>query len=236
MKKGYIIVIEGTDGSGKQTQAEMLKQKLKKIAKVPVYECSFPNYDSPSSAPVKMYLGGELGEDANKIDAYQASTLFATDRLCTYIKEIAPHYNAGEIIILDRYTPSNALHQAGKIEDETKRDKFLNWLFKFEYKTLKLPAPNNIIFLNVPIDVTNKLRKERNKVQALKAGTTQDIHEKDEHHLINAYNAGIYVSKKYNWKVINCTKNEELLSREEIHKKIISTLLTDKNFAKLIKN
>lgn len=235
MKKGYIIVIEGTDGSGKQTQAEMLKQKLKQIAKVPVYECSFPNYDSPSSAPVKMYLGGELGENANAIDAYQASTIFATDRLCTYIKEIAPHYCAGEIIILDRYTPSNALHQAGKIADLKAKDKFLNWLFKFEYKTLKLPAPNNIIFLNVPINVTNKLRAERNKIQALKTGTKQDIHEKDENHLLNAYNSGMYVSKKYNWNVIDCTKNNQLLSREEIHEKILQSLLKDKKLVKLVK-
>ena len=235
MKKGYIIVIEGTDGSGKQTQAEMLKQKLKQIAKVPVYECSFPNYDSASSAPVKMYLGGELSESANEIDAYQASTIFATDRLCTYFTDIAPHYNAGEIIILDRYTPSNALHQAGKIADLKAKDKFLNWLFKFEYKTLKLPKPNNIIFLNVPIHVTKKLREERNKTQSLKAGTKQDIHEKDEKHLEKAYESGKYVSEKYHWTTIKCTKSDNLLSREEIHTKILSALLEDKNFAKLTK-
>ncbi len=236
MSKGYIIVIEGTDGSGKQTQATLLKSKLSALTKGKVFEISFPNYKSDSSAPVKMYLGGKLGSTANSVDAYQASALFAVDRLCTYLDTIKEHYDNGEIIIIDRYTPSNALHQAGKITDTTQKDKFLDWLFDLEYNTLKLPKPDKVFFLNVPIDVSKRLREERAKINTYKSGTAKDIHEEDPKHLENAYNTGLYVSYKYGWDVITCIDEyDNILPIETINKAIFNTLRDDPKFNKLTK-
>ena len=236
MKKGYILVIEGTDGSGKQTQAKLIKDKLTKLISNNVFEISFPNYASMSSAPVKMYLDGKLGATADSVDAYQASTLFAVDRLCTYLTQIKSHYDNGEIIIIDRYTPSNALHQAGKIQDLQQKDKYLDWLFDLEYNLLKLPKPNKVIFLNVPVATSQKLRKAREEKEGFKSGTTKDIHEQDPKHLENAYNSGMYVSLKYGWDIINCTdKAGEMLPIETINDKIMKTITKDKDFIRATK-
>ena len=233
-QKGYIVVIEGTDGCGKQTQAKMLKDKLSQITGREVFEISFPNYDSQSSGPVKMYLNGDLAQNASDIDAYQASSMFAVDRLCTFYSSIKQHLDNGEIIILDRYTPSNALHQAGKIDDKGERDRFLSWLFDFEYNILHLPEPDDVLFLDVPPQVSQKLRKERG---ILKSGESNDIHEKDEGHLYKAYLSGKYVSEKYNWSQISCVDNNgDILSREEIHKRIMSRVLDNKKLQQIILN
>jgi len=217
---GYIIVIEGTDGSGKQTQSIKLYERLKAHG-YNVIRQSFPNYDSNSSAPVKMYLGGELCEKASDMDAYQTSALFAVDRLCTYMKELKAHYDAGGVIILDRYTQSNMLHQAGKIHDAIKRDKFLDWLNNFEFELLKLPRADKVIFLDVPPEVSMRLARER---EGLKAGTSQDIHEQDSSHIIDAYNSGKYVANKYGWEVINCVENNNLKTINQIHKEILNKI------------
>lgn len=217
---GHIIVIEGTDGSGKQTQSVKLYERLKADG-YNVMRQSFPNYESNSSAPVKMYLGGELCTQASELDAYQTSSLFAVDRLCTYMKELKSHYEAGGIIILDRYTQSNMLHQAGKIKDIAERDEFLDWLDNFEFNELKLPRADKVIFLDVPPEVSIKLARERGE---LKAGTKQDIHEKDSNHLIDAYNSGKYVANKYGWTVIDCVQDGNLKSIEQIHEEIYSNI------------
>lgn len=192
---GYIIVIEGTDGSGKQTQSTKLYERLKAEG-IDVIKQSFPNYDSQSSAPVKMYLGGELCEQADELNAYQSSSLFAVDRLCTYQKDLKAHYEAGGVIILDRYTQSNMLHQACKIKDLQESEKFLAWLEDFEFNKLQLPKPNKVIFLDMPPKMSIKLAHER---KDLKAGTTQDIHEKDARHLNQAYKTGKDIAEKYGW-------------------------------------
>ncbi len=217
---GYIIVIEGTDGSGKQTQSIKLYERLKTEG-YNVVRQSFPNYESNSSAPVKMYLGGELCKSASELDAYQTSALFAVDRLCTYMKELKDHYDAGGIIILDRYTQSNMLHQAGKIHDKVERDKFLGWLDTFEFEELKLPRADKVIFLDVPPEVSMRLANER---EGLKAGTKQDIHEQDSSHLIDAYNSGKYVADKYGWTTISCVENNNLKTIEKISEEIYKNI------------
>jgi dTMP kinase len=173
---------------------------------------SFPNYESPSAAPVKMYLGGEFGKDTS-MNAYQASSLYAVDRLCTYKKDLEKFYQDNGIIIMDRYVQSNMLQQAGKIEDRQDVDKFLDWLDYLEFETLKLPRPNKVIFLDVPINVSSKLMEERG---IHKTGTVKDVHEENPDHLVKAYNSGKYVSQKYNWEVIPCTKDENMKSISEI--------------------
>lgn len=231
-RKGYIVVIEGTDGSGKQTQAQILKERLTQATGKEVFEISFPNYESQSSGPVKMYLNGSLGDNANDINAYQASAIYAVDRLCTYFAEIKSHIDNDEIIILDRYTPSNALHQAGKIENEKDRDEFLSWLFDFEYNVLGLPVPDDVIFLDVPPQVSQRLRQER---RIIKSGEKIDIHEKDETHLIKAYLSGKYVSKRYNWTQISCVdNNNNMLTKEEINNRILSKILLNEKLKQIL--
>ena len=217
--KGQIIVIEGTDGSGKATQAKLLFEFLKAKGENVVLQ-SFPNYESKSSGPVKMYLAGEFGDNANALDAYQASILYATDRLCT-MQKLKEHLENGGCIVLDRYTQSNMIHQAGKIKDEKERDEFLNWLNELEFETLKLPKPDVVLFLDVPVEVSKRLANERAN---LKAGTKKDIHESDKNHLQNANNAGKYVAKKFGWKRVDCTENGKIKSIDEIHKLIKNEL------------
>lgn len=221
---GYIVVIEGTDGCGKQTQTKALKERLEKLG-YKVMMQSFPNYDSPSSSPVKMYLGGEFGKDTS-MDAYQASSLYAVDRLCTYKKDLEEFYNNDGIIVMDRYVQSNMLHQAGKIGDRENVDKFLNWLDELEFDTLKLPRPNKVIFLDVPVDVSTRLMEERG---IHKTGTVKDVHEQNPEHLVKAYNSGKYVSEKYDWDVIQCTENEKIKSIEEISELIWNSIKEDIN-------
>ena len=216
---GKIIVIEGTDGSGKKTQAAKLFERLKAEG-YNVIQTSFPNYDSPSSAPVKMYLNGELGEHASDLDAYQTSVLFAVDRMCTMIG-LREFYSRGGIIILDRYVSSNMTHQAGKISDKEKRDEFLQWLDKLEFETLKLPRADKIVFLDVPVEISKKLANQRKE---LKAGTKQDIHEKDKDHLQHAYEAGIYCAHKFKWDIISCVKGDEMMSPDAISERVYASV------------
>ena len=205
----FIISIEGTDGSGKQTQTALLHDYLtKKYVNGNVSKLSFPNYESPSSAPVRMYLGGDLGDDPNVLDAYQASSLFAVDRLLTVKQNDYIFGEENGIIILDRYVQSNMIHQAGKIGDLQKVDNFLNWVDDLEFDKLKLPMPNLILFLDMPVEKSLELAKNRGE---LKIGGTKDIHESNVKHLEAAYNTGHYVAHKYKWKIVNCVdKNNSI--------------------------
>ena len=222
--KGIIISIEGTDGAGKHTQQQLLAEDLKKQG-FPVFEQSFPNYDSPSASPVKMYLGGEFGNDPNCLDAYQASTLYATDRLATYKKDIEPHYNNGEIILFDRYVQSNFIHQCSKITDEKERQKFLNWNREFEFKTLKLPEPDLVFFIEMPPEKSLELARARGE---LKAGTSKDIHEQEPEYLARSYNNGLSLANQLGWNLIHCVdENGNVKTREAIHEEIMKVV---KNF------
>ena len=217
MKKGKIIVIEGADGSGKQLQSQLLFKAFEDRGEKVKLQ-SFPNYQSASSAPVKMYLGGELSASANEIDAYQSSVLFAVDRLCT-MKQLEKFIKDGGTLILDRYVQSNMFHQACKITDEKECDKFLDWIDNFEFGLLKLPKPDVVFFLDVPPQVSKKLREERN---INKNGQKTDIHETDQDHLIKAYNTGIKVSERFGWQKIHCVdNNNNIESPNTIHKKIM---------------
>ncbi len=220
MERGKIFVIEGTDGSGKQTQTKLLVEYLRSQGKNVITQ-SFPNYDSPSSGAVKMYLGGEFGDNANCINAYQSSVLFAVDRFCT-LKKLEKQLNEGTYIVFDRYVSSNMLHQACKIENKEERNKYLNWLDDFEFNLMKLPRPNQIFFLDVPPKKSIELAHARSE---LKAGTKKDIHESDEEYLVKSYNTGKDICNMYGWTVINCLdENNNLKTIEEISNNIISKL------------
>ena len=214
---GKLFVIDGTDGSGKQTQFEKLKERLNKDG-VEYKTVSFPNYDSPSSSLVKMYLSGDFGTDAQKISPYIASTFYAADRYATFETGYKKYYEDGGIILADRYTTASMVHQAGKIKNKEERDKFLKWLWDFEFKLYGLPVPTEVFFLNMPTEKALELMKDRkNKFDE---NAKKDIHERNEIHMRDAYNAACEVAKEYNWNEIKCMKNNKLRTIEDIHEEI----------------
>ena len=219
---GKLFVIDGTDGSGKQTQFELLTKKLKEN-NIDFRTVDFPNYDSPSSSLVKMYLSGEFGENAKDVNAYIASTFYAVDRYATFKKGYEEYYKNGGIIIADRYTTANMVHQAGKIADKEERDKFLEWITDFEFNLYGLPKPTEVFFLNMPVDKAIELMKDRENKFTHEA--KKDIHEKDKNHLVDAHNAACYVAKKYNWFEINCLKDGNLRTREDIAEEIFNEVI-----------
>lgn len=217
-----LYTIEGTDGTGKKTQIKKLYDYLK-TKNDNVHIVSFPDYDSPSSGPVKMYLSGALGDDPNVLDAYQASTLYAADRICKMTK-LLQEVSEDAIIIFDRYVQSNLIHQAGKIQGRKEREVFMHWIDEFEFQTLKLPRPDKVLFMNMP---ANKALELINQRAQLKIGEEfdKDIHEANRTHLINAYNAGLEASQLFGWINIDCLdKFSEILSPDEIHEKIKQAL------------
>ena len=217
--KGIIISIEGTDGAGKHTQQQLLAKSLKKEG-YSIFEQSFPNYDSQSSSPVKMYLAGEFGSTANSLDAYQASTLYAVDRLCTYKKTLESHYKNGEILLFDRYIQSNFIHQCSKIEDIDEKQEFIQWEEDLEYNLLGLPRPNIVFFIEMPIEKSFELAKSRAEY---KTGDKKDIHEEDIDYIRKSYDNGLSIAKQQGWTLIHCVdENGDLKSIDEIHNEIMS--------------
>ena len=218
---GKLFVIDGTDGSGKQTQFEELKKRLDK-ENIEYKTVSFPNYDSPSSGLVKMYLSGEFGEDPKAVNAYVASTFYAADRFATFKKDYEEYYKNGGIILADRYTTANMVHQAGKIIDPIERNKFLDWLWDFEFNLYGLPVPTKVFFLKMPIEKSIELMKNRENKFSHTA--TKDIHERNKEHLEDSHKAACYVAKKYDWCEINCVKDDNIRTIEDIHEEIYKTV------------
>lgn len=218
---GKIIVIEGTDSSGKETQTDRLFKKLKSINKK-VKKVSFPNYDSPACEPVKMYLSGKFGENPLDINPYPISAMYAIDRYASYKADWEEFYNDDGIIITDRYVTSNMIHQGAKIQDKTEKLKYLNWLEDLEYDKILIPRPNIVIFLNMPTFMALKLMKNRkNKINGEE---DKDIHEKNIKYLENSYENACEISKIYKWKEIKCVNNDKLKSVLEIENEIFQVL------------
>lgn len=224
MKK--IFVIEGTDGSGKQTQTQKIYERLLKENRK-VFKTSFPNYDSQSSGPVKEYLSGNISKNPDDISAKAASMFYAVDRYITYKENIEKYYLDNETIILfDRYVSSNLLHQGGKIlkltNDYSKLDEFANWISEREFKDLALPEPTQVFFLYVPVEYTLKLMKER--ANKFTHDSKKDIHEMDTEHLKNAAKSGLYLAKKLGWYIVDCVKDGKLRTIEDIHNEIYNVI------------
>ena len=218
---GKLFVIDGTDGSGKQTQFNKLMERLDKDG-IKYKAISFPNYDSPSSSLVKMYLSGEFGTDPKTVSPYVASTFYAADRFATYQKDLKQFYEDGGIILADRYITANMIHQTGKIKDNKERDKFLDWVWDLETNIYGLPAPTEVFFLNMPPEKALELIKNRDN--KFSHNSVKDIHERDPEHIKDAYEAACYVSKKYNWFEIKCIKDDKVRAAEDIHNEIYSKL------------
>ena len=217
---GKLYVIEGVDGSGKATQTELLYQALLAEGK-PVRKVSFPDYDSPSSSLIKMYLNGEFGTDPQSVNAFATSVFFAVDRFASFRKDWQEFYENGGIIIADRYVTSNLVHQAGKISDAAEKERYIQWLSDLEYNIFGLPKPDCVIFLDMPPAYSLKLRQQRNE---LKQGLTADIHEADQTYLQNAYENAIGIAKHQEWHTISCVADDKIRTIEDIHAEIVRTI------------
>ena len=220
MAKGKLITIEAGDGSGKATQTRALMEHLVKDG-YRVVKVEYPDYKSDSSALVKMYLGGEFGEHAEDVDAYGASTFFAVDRYASFHLNWKQAYEEGAIILADRYTTSNMVHQAVKLTDPIEREEFLTWLWDFEFGKLKLPVPDVVVYLDMDPEVSDRLINER---AAHNADRKKDIHEKDTNYLHRCHDAYNWVAAKYGWKKVVCSVNGQPRSIEEIHKDVYSAV------------
>ncbi len=211
---GKLIVIEGTDGSGKSTQFRLLSEHLEKDA-VAFKHLVFPRYSEPSSALIRMYLGGEFGTKPSDVNAYAASAFYAVDRYASYKMDWGQWYENGGVVLSDRYTTSNAVHQASK-EPEDKQTEYLQWLYDFEYDKLGLPLPDLTIYLDVPTDFTEKMLRGREQTTNTKA----DIHEKDMDYLATCRQTGKKAAAYYGWQVIQCVRDGAMRSIEDIHSEI----------------
>ena len=216
---GKLIVIEGTDGSGKSTQFKLLTERLEREGRQ-FQKLVFPQYAEPSSALIRMYLGGEFGTKPSDVNAYAASAFYAVDRYASYKKVWGEYYENGGLIVSDRYTTSNAVHQASKESPET-RSEFLKWLYEFEYDRLGLPRPDLTIYLDVPTDFTEKLMRHREADTNTKA----DIHEQDLTYLATCRRTGKAAAEFYGWNVIECVKDGAMRSIEDIHDEIYRLVL-----------
>lgn len=214
---GKLFVIDGTDGSGKQTQFKKLQERLTKEG-INYKTVSFPNYDSPSSSLVRMYLSGEFGDNAKQISPYIASSFYTVDRYATFKKDFEEYYNNGGIILADRYTTANMIHQAGKIDNKEERKKFLDWIWDFEFNLYGLPIPTEVFLLKMPPEVSLELMKDREN--KFTHESKKDIHEKDKKHIVDSFNVACSIADDYNWYTIECVKDEKIRTIEDIHEEI----------------
>ncbi len=224
MNKGKIILIEGTDCSGKQTQAELLVKNLNNLG-VKSVGMSFPMYDTPTGKIVGgPYLGkewisnGYFSEGAANVDPKVASLYFAADRLYN-IDKVKDKLNEGYIVVLDRYVESNMAHQCGKIEDFDKKLDMIKWIEMLEYDFLKLPRPDFTIFLHMPYKFSMELKNKRKELG--------DQHENSEEHIKNAEDTYLLLAKMFNFKTISCFEDNKIRSKEDISRQVLNAVKDD---------
>ena len=218
---GKLIVIEGLDGSGKSTQLELLPAALEKKG-INCRTVSFPDYESDSSALIKMYLNGQFGDKPTDVNAYAASAFYAVDRFASYKTNWGDFYNNGGTVIAGRYVTSNAVHQTSKLDKSQWKD-FLDWLYDFEYNTISIPAPNKVIFLDMPTEVSQKLLRNRYEGDDSK----KDIHEKDKAYLDRCREAALFTAQYSGWSIINCGENGQPRSVRDIAEDILNEVLKE---------
>ncbi|MGX8699384.1 MAG: dTMP kinase, partial [bacterium] len=215
---GKLIVIEGTDGSGKATQTALAAESLRQRG-LEVRTLDFPRYRADSSVLVRHYLAGKYGTRPEDVNAYAASTFYAVDRFASYREDWGGFYRAGGIVLTDRYTTANAVHQAPKLP-EGERESYVNWLFDFEYRLLGLPKPDLVLYLDLPTALAEALLRQRRE----KTGEKADIHEKNEAYLALCRQCGLALAAREGWRVVSCAKDGALRPVEEIHGEVISLI------------
>lgn len=211
---GKLIVFEGTDGSGKSTQFNLLTERLDKQGTA-FRRLRFPRYDQESSALIRMYLGGQFGSDPNAVNAYAASTFYAVDRYASWVQDWKADYEAGMLFLADRYTTSNAVHQGGKMEPSERAD-YYDWLYGLEFGKMGLPKPDLVILMDMPIELTRQLMRKRES----DTNTTADIHEQDLAYLEHCRESALEAARHYGWTVISGAKDGQLRSIEDIHEEV----------------
>lgn len=216
---GKLIVIEGLDGSGKSTQLELLPENLRKSG-IDCKTVSFPDYANPSSTLVKMYLAGDFGKKPDDVNAFAASTFYCVDRYASYKSVWGEYYENGGTVIAGRYTTSNAVHQCSKLPENEWKD-FLNWLYDFEYRKVGIPKPDKVIFLDMPIEVSQKLLSKRYEGD----NTKKDIHESDTEYLARCRKAAVFTAEYSNWDIIPCSENGEPRTIESIAEDVLKSVL-----------
>lgn len=224
VQAGKLFVIEsGSDGSGKKTQTVKLYERLVNEG-YDVRVIDFPRYEHESSALIRMYLRGDFGKDAEDVNAYTASTFYAVDRFASYNQDWKEFYENGGIVLADRYTTSNMVHQTAKLPKE-ERESYLNWLHDLEFVKMGLPTPTQVVLLDVPVDVTTELTKDR--VSKMDGTLDKDIHEANVEYLKKSYETAIELAEMYAWNRISCvTGNKEMRSIEDIHEEIYQSVIS----------
>lgn len=214
-----LIVLEGLDGSGKGTQAALLLEALLARGER-ARRVTFPDYASPSSALVKMYLNGEFGSEPEDVNAYAASAFYAVDRYASYKKDWKADYDRGDTILCDRYTTSNQIYQLGKLP-ESQWEEYLLWLEDLEYEKLGLPRPDRVIFLHMPVEVSQKLLSGRYSGDESK----KDIHESHVDFLRECAQSARFAGRRLHWDLVSCARDGSPLPVEEIHKEVLRLAL-----------
>ena len=214
----HLIVIEGTDGSGKSTQAKMTREALQ-ASGLDFKHLTFPRYADDSSMLVRMYLRGDFGTHPEDVNPYAASTFYAADRYASFKTDWQKDWEQGRLIFCDRYTTSNAIHQSSKLPEKQLKP-FADWLFDYEYGLLGLPAPTCVIFLDMPPEVSFKMLEDRQ-------GETGDIHELDHDYLIRCHDRALSVCDQYGWHRVNCAENGHPRSMEDINQEILKIVFEE---------
>jgi len=212
---GKLIVFEGTDGSGKATQTGMLCDDLAREG-ISYRRLTFPRYGKPSAAALEEYLRGDLGKRPEDVNAYASSLMFAVDRYASYKQDWGEYYRTGGLIVADRYTTSNAVHQASKLPDG-ERKAYLNWLFDLEYRLLELPAPDLVIFLDMPVEISRTMMNRRE----VETSTHSDIHEQDAEYQRRSHDNAEIVAGLCGWNVIRCSLDGAPRTPEDIHREVM---------------
>jgi len=225
IKKGRLIAIEGTDGSGKTLQTKLLAKLLRQRGKK-VEVISFPRYGQASAQLVAQYLNGGFGQSW-EVSPYQASLFYAIDRFAA-AKKIRQWLKQGRIVLANRYVFSNAAHQGGKIVSQSERFKYWRWLMDLEFGLLNVPQPDLTVLLHVSAGLAQRLVDKKSKRNYIKNGAKRDIHEKDINHLKAAEQAYLQLAKKYSLKVVECERGGKLLKPEEISRKLYNKIKNKK--------
>ena len=215
---GKLIVFEGIDGSGKSTQFELMCERLSR-ENHEFKRLVFPRYDEPSSALIKMYLSGEFGDNPDSVNAYAASSFYAVDRYASFVQDWREYYESGGLVLTDRYTTSNALHQGAKM-DPVHREHFFRWLYNYEFDLIGLPEPDCVVFM----DIETSLAADRLRSRQAETGTDADIHEQDLVYLDSCVESGRQAAALYGWYMIDCASNGHSRSEDDIHNEIYKKL------------